>query len=448
MHSIDFFKSTTQILAKAEFSEFRAAKLEWSKSNRGELGRLLASGSATVRNIEEYLGKSGYPLYPQIAAENSRISLLNRLPRDLDRANISARRLLSHENSREKVSFNRFADGRGMLETSNDSEFALKAWKLNGKFTVTRNGYCADDNVVVMSNQFHSWLKAEDMLDVVAATPDSLLIVDLPPVDELPEGSLILPNSVNFGHVILGFFPTLVVLLGDLRNELGALVMRKSFFNVQIFREIWECIASNLKLPKLIMHAPVSRPVSVLNPVVPSLSYSHNGISVRVDTYAIACFRQLLGIRNEVMASRGTAILYLRRKDGYRCVKNDDAIATIVESFGGKSICINDMSLKERIAEIGKADVIIGVAGGTLANGVFCSPGRVLIELRPAAYADFPVIAAGHEAPYISEGLGHTLIRVDCEIHRNSDLSPILWDLTVPEVSFRNALSFALDSKG
>ena len=44
---------------------------------------------------------------------------------------------------------------------------------------------------------------------------------------------------------------------------------------------------------------------------------------------------------------------------------------------------INDLNLKERIKILSDYSIIICTAGGTLANTIFCKPGKTIIEFMP-----------------------------------------------------------------
>jgi hypothetical protein len=82
--------------------------------------------------------------------------------------------------------------------------------------------------------------------------------------------------------------------------------------------------------------------------------------------------------------SLGDKIYLSRKKASRRFVLNEPEVEKILENFGFKSICIEDLSFNEQVSVMGNTKYLVSVHGGGLANIHFMPSKAKVLELRSA----------------------------------------------------------------
>jgi len=82
--------------------------------------------------------------------------------------------------------------------------------------------------------------------------------------------------------------------------------------------------------------------------------------------------------------------LFVNRQDAnYRHIANDNEINQLLNEFGFVSVAMAHYSLQEKIQLFKNAKVIVAISGTSLTNLAFCKAGTQIVELVPAAFAQY-----------------------------------------------------------
>uniref|UniRef100_UPI00258C699D glycosyltransferase 61 family protein n=1 Tax=uncultured Prochlorococcus sp. TaxID=159733 RepID=UPI00258C699D len=322
-----------------------------------------------------------------------------------------------------------------------------KIWQLTGEFTYNRDSHLISRDQLIYPNHFHRQIDLKSNLQLIFDQKEKVILNYEEPIGDLPPNSLLLPNSNNFGHTILAFFPVLISCIINSHRNIDNIILRKRYKSNSLFSQIFHKLEHLTKKSKINFQDITSKSKRIKNPIITKLSYSHNGENVHVDPSAIKFFREQLGInKNSESELNNKKIIYLKRKDKYRCIVNEPDLIKIIKKYNGKIVEINDLDLKERIKILSDYSIIICTAGGTLANTIFCKPGKTIIEFMPEIYYSVQKNYAGTEGQYISSGLGHNLLKVICKIDDPDEKkSYILKNIFVPLKEFKIAINYAMD---
>lgn len=113
-----------------------------------------------------------------------------------------------------------------------------KLWQLNGEYTYNRDFHLISSEHLIYHNHFHKRINIKSNLHILFLEKNRALVNYEEPFGNLPKRSLLIPNSNNFGHTILGFFPVLISSIINQDIGLKDIVLRKKYSNNSIFSQI------------------------------------------------------------------------------------------------------------------------------------------------------------------------------------------------------------------
>lgn len=105
----------------------------------------------------------------------------------------------------------------------------------------------------------------------------------------------------------------------------------------------------------------------------------------------------------ESQPGAGIKRVFIRRSAPVRRLSNEREIRALLSSQGFLSIDPSQFSLREQIALLKDADVVVGVMGAAMTNLVFSHCGGIVINLAPAVMPDtfFYFLAAHRRQRYV-----------------------------------------------
>lgn len=92
-------------------------------------------------------------------------------------------------------------------------------------------------------------------------------------------------------------------------------------------------------------------------------------------------------LRGDTADTPADELLYITRKDaGLRDVPNEGDIVAVVKRFGGRTVSLDELPVREQARLFAGARCLVTAHGSALANLVFCRPGTAIVELAAPAY--------------------------------------------------------------
>lgn len=252
----------------------------------------------------------------------------------------------------------------------------------------------------------------------------------------VPEAILLgMGGHGNYYHWLIDFVPRLYT-LSKFASIVG--VSRSTPFLVpdDCPRAIRELLGYLGVAESALILAPHASPVAVERLFVPAMPSSHP----RTMSEAIRHLNAVLEPRLENWISKGDVAVgaervYLdRRAARDRRILNEDALCALLSRHGFDIITPDTSSIRQQIASLGKAKVVISGHGAGLANMVFAPAGCEIIELTYTG--DNPA-----HLKALASACGHRRRTLVCPTVRDLERRPGKWDMRVPLGELESILS-------
>lgn len=288
--------------------------------------------------------------------------------------------------------------------------FAPKRVRLSRLFNVyvVAEGLVFDSDLRVISETI-----TQHTIEDIAASHD--LLVKAQNVDRVTMPSLLLRKrgETNFGHWLVEMLPKLVLTLPALR--FGHITVPKMAGALgQVIEDSLNVVAGS----KLEYYGASRQSITLYDELLVVDGLTEHG--AYMSPLVLGAADKL----SESVAGTGNRKIYISRRSSPRNFQNADEVEGELRQAGFIEVNPGVLSLKEQIASIKDAEVVVGIMGAGMTNMIFCAPNTKIINIAPASMPDtfFYLIAALRHQRYVE-------LRYRTEAGSTSWDSPVIADI-------------------